>query len=342
MKSTNDWLNNDAAKNKSYYAKRSGSPLEDDVVKALKVNAAGTAFENRIQKISGQRFPDIIAARYYGIEVKSTKEDKWTSTGSSILESTRIQDVERIYMTFGKLGGKNVEFISRPYEECLCDIAVTHMPRYRINMKLVPGETIFDKMGISYDDLRSKKNPIKPVADYYKSRLAPGERLWWADSEEDSTTGAVIKLFKNLSKLDKAVYIAYGCVNFPQVFRGDYDAYVAWMASRSVVHASVRDEFSAGGRIKMKLCNENEVSFPAIFRRVIDYQDIICCLLGKKDSTNIHCTEYEEKKEWKKKISSWGREVAKNTAMARRTQKTNPMSEAITIDALETLFGFEF
>ena len=87
-----------------------------------------------IRLVSAQYFPDIIAEKYYGVEVKSTKENHWTSTGSSIVESTRDKNVENIYMLFGKLGGKTAEFKCRPYEDCLSDIAVTHSPRYLINM----------------------------------------------------------------------------------------------------------------------------------------------------------------------------------------------------------------
>lgn len=57
------------------------------------------------------------------------------------MESTRNKDVERIYMTFGKLGGSPA-FITKPYEDCLSEIVVTHYPRYLINMKLEHGNTI--------------------------------------------------------------------------------------------------------------------------------------------------------------------------------------------------------
>ena len=154
MKRTDQLLTNDAAKRPKYYVTRNGSPLEDDVKAALDECAIGTPFENTIEKISGQKFPDIVAAKLYGVEVKSTKENHWTSTGSSILESSRVADVERIFMTFGKLGGNPIAFRSRPYEECLSGIAVTHMPRYLIDMRLNQGETIFDKMGaVSYTHL---------------------------------------------------------------------------------------------------------------------------------------------------------------------------------------------
>ena len=74
MFQTDRLLNADALKRPKYYATRGGNPLEDDVKEALVESAKGTAFENTIEKISGQRFPDIIAAKYYGVEVKSTKE----------------------------------------------------------------------------------------------------------------------------------------------------------------------------------------------------------------------------------------------------------------------------
>lgn len=147
MSSTDILLNNECKGREKYYSKRNGTDLEEDVYDALSRSAVNTPFENTIQLISGASFPDIVANKYYGVEVKSTIKNQWKSIGSSILESTRNQDVERIYLTFGKLGAP-IEFKSRPYEECLAGISVTHYPRYQINMNLQDGDTIFDKMGI--------------------------------------------------------------------------------------------------------------------------------------------------------------------------------------------------
>ena len=74
MKKTDFLLNEDAKKRPEYYVGRNGNPLEDDVFDALIEGASGTSFEGTIEKISGQRFPDIVAAKYYGVEVKSTKD----------------------------------------------------------------------------------------------------------------------------------------------------------------------------------------------------------------------------------------------------------------------------
>ena len=81
-----------------------------------------------------------------------------------------MEHVDDIYMLFGKLGGKVPEFKCRPYEEVLCDIAVTHSPRYLINMELSENETIFSKMGTTYDEFRTSADSISQVRKYYRER----------------------------------------------------------------------------------------------------------------------------------------------------------------------------
>lgn len=95
--------------------------------------ALGTPFENKIDLVSGQRFPDIVVQGYYGVEVKSSKDKNLITVGGSVNESTRIKDVKKIFLTFGSLI-EPVNFYSRPYEECLSDV-VTHYPRYKIDKK---------------------------------------------------------------------------------------------------------------------------------------------------------------------------------------------------------------
>lgn len=70
-------------------------------------------------------------------------------------------------LVIGKLGGNPPEFRCRPYQEVLSDIAVTHSPRYLINMELQHGETIFDKMNTTYDEFRTTENNIAKVREYY-------------------------------------------------------------------------------------------------------------------------------------------------------------------------------
>lgn len=181
MKKTDVLLNEKAKNEVGYFKDKCGKKLEVEVYNALEYCAIGTEFSGTIKLISGASFPDIIADRYYGVEVKSTEKNHWQSIGSSILESTRNKDVKRIFLTFGKLG-EPTEFLSKSYEDCLSEIVVTHYPRYRIAMQLQEkGEkTIFEKIGVSYDDLRTMDSPVSLVSDYYKKLLKPGQSLWWA------------------------------------------------------------------------------------------------------------------------------------------------------------------
>lgn len=275
MSETNSFLNDWAENEQNYFSNRGGNLLETDVKVALDHCAKGTPFENTIEIISGQHFPDIVAAKLYGVEVKSTKSDHWISTGSSILESTRVPDVKKIYITFGKLGGNPVQFMSRPYEDCLYDIAVTHMPRYLINMELPKGATIFDKMDIPYEELRKMEKPVTPIIRYYRSKLKDGESLWWAGDSVDEPVSSTIRLWKKLTPVEKKACTVYGCVKYTDIFSGNYDQYSLWLTSQGIVNNNVRDQFSAGGKEIMRLSNGDEITVPAIFRRVKEYSTII-------------------------------------------------------------------
>lgn len=279
MANTDLLLNTDAKTRETYYKKRGGKDLEVDVFQAIQRSAMGTSFEGTIELVSGSSFPDIVAHKYYGVEVKSTEKDKWTSIGSSILESTRNADVKRIYLTFGKLGSP-VEFLSRPYEDCLSGIAVTHYPRYQIDMRLGKGETIFDKMGVEYDTLRQMENPVVPVSKYYKSKLKQGESLWWATGSEEETVPATVKLWSAVPKEKKEYYVTTGYTLFPELFNTHstkkYNRYALWLATqKGIVNTNIRDGFSAGGQILMRTTGGIEVKMPAVFGRVLKYKHYI-------------------------------------------------------------------
>lgn len=321
-------LNQDAESRPEYYRGRVGTLLESDVYDALIACSDNTPFKDTIFKISGQKFPDIVVHKFYGVEVKSTKEDKWTSTGSSIIESTRVPDVERIFMTFGKMGGEKIEFISRPYEECLYGIAITHMPRYLINMELKKGETIFDKMSTTYDELRHSDNPISSVSKYYKSTMKKGESLWWTGDSDDEVVSATVRLWKNLTPDEKKQYVIYACVNFPEIFSGDYDEYSLWLSSQGVVDPHIRDQFSAGGQESMQLGNGMTIKFPGVYRRVKTNVDEIAKSLSKnvdKYSNEVQLSSIDEKN---RKIIDW----------CKRVSGFANVDATSSLDALMTLF----
>ena len=279
-----DLLNKDALSREDYYVTRNGRLLEEDVYSAVCQCARGTEFENTIYLVSGASFPDIVINKFYGLEVKSTGKNHWTSIGSSILESTRNESVERIYLTFGKLG-RPVKFLSRPYEECLSGIAVTHYPRYQIDMRLRRGETIFDKIGIPYDSLRLMENPIAPVSKYYKSKLKNGESLWWTANENESVPPTV-KLWTALSASEKESLVIQGYAFFPELFSDSskkYNRYALWLVVRNgVVNTNIRDGFSAGGKINLTV-NEETSTVSATLGRVCKYKDEIKKVINSTD-----------------------------------------------------------
>lgn len=242
--------------------------FETLVFQKMSEEAAGTIFEEEIRLTGAHAFPDIIARNYFGVEVKTTTGDHWVSTGNSVLESSRIEGVEKIYIFFGKLGGKK-DIKYKLYEDCLSDVAVTHSPRYRINMNLDKGHSIFDKMKISYDSLRKDKSPIRLVKNYYRGLLREGEELWWVDPErEDKGVSPIIRSYRNLDKKEKENFIAESMILFPEMFGNStakFERAASYLISEhNAVSANLRDLFSAGGQVKINLAGKM-ILVPQIF-----------------------------------------------------------------------------
>lgn len=302
MHDTDLLLNQEAKRNQEYFVGRGGKKLEEDVYRALVKCAESTAFNGTIKLVSGSSFPDIVANRMFGVEVKSTEKNRWQSIGSSILESTRDQNVERIYMTFGKLG-KPVEFLSKPYEDCLSEIVVTHYPRYRIDMHLQENNepTIFEKMNIDYDELRKMDSPVPVVSKYYKAQLNQGESLWWAADSEQESAPMKARLWSALSHNEKDMCTIKGYVLFPEVLSGGsskkYNRYALWLATtQGIINTNIRDSFSAGGQVEMMTQGNVLVKMPAAFGRIKKFASDIKQFLADVDEPVL-------KEYWKQEIS---------------------------------------
>lgn len=274
LTSTINELNVHAKNSSKKVATLLGRNLEPYVKDVMTSLATGTAFENSIELIGGQKFPDIVAKKYYGIEVKTTTQNHWKTTGNSVLESTRVDNVERIFMLFAKLASP-IEFRCRPYEEVLSEVVVTHSPRYLIDMNLEHGKTIFDKIKVPYDTLRKTENPIRPIVDYYRSKLKPGEELWWMDSENNSKSSSiVIRIWNNLSLKEKQDLKNRAMVYFPELFGNSNDKFgrlAIWLVTReAVVCPNIRDLFTAGGKNDYVIGPVIYHKVPRIFLNVFD------------------------------------------------------------------------
>ena len=301
-----------------------GNKLEPYVGDLMSELAFGTSFQDTIEVIGGQKFPDIVANKFYGIEVKTTTQNHWKTTGNSVLESTRVEDVERIFMLFGKLG-KPIEFKCRAYEECLSEVVVTHSPRYLIDMNLEKGRTIFDKINTPYDTLRQKKNPIKPITDYYKSKLKPGQDLWWIQDTEKAKN-LVISIWNNLSQKEKQELKLKAMVFFPEVFsnRADKFARLAiWLVTEeSIVCPNIRDLFTAGGKDDYSIKNRTYKNIPRIYINLFENIDSLLEILV--NTSAIDLSEYWRKKvSDKTKINDWIHLISESSETVRSVSHLN-------------------
>ncbi|PJC30427.1 hypothetical protein CO051_05785 [Candidatus Roizmanbacteria bacterium CG_4_9_14_0_2_um_filter_39_13] len=265
----------------------------------------GTEFEGTIKRTGVYAFPDIVANGYFGVEVKITSKDHWTSTGNSVLETSRMEDVERIFIMFGKLGGEpDVRY--RLYQECLPEISVTHSPRYRINMDLPKGKSIFDKMGVSYDELRTSGDTIQQIKSYYRKQLKDGEGLWWIDEESESSS-PVIKQFRTLEPENKERFKIDCMILLPELFknRANYERAATYMITEfGAVSTSLRDAFSAGGQQEVLVAREKK-SVSQILSQLHDCASKIASRINEIDEEllkfywQVQSIEADRIRQWK-------------------------------------------
>lgn len=242
--------------------------FETLVYEQMSEAARKTTFDGKVVQTGDYAFPDIIANKFFGVEVKYTTQDHWQSTGNSVLESNRIDGVERIFMFFGKFGG-TVDIKYRLYQECLIEVSVTHSPRYRIDMNLSIGQTIFDKIGVSYNTLRHQKSPIETIKDYYRKQLKDGEELWWIDQDSESkSVSPIIRPFRNLTEEEQTSFIVKCFILFPEMFSNSqtkFERAAAYLiAEHNAISPNLRDIFTAGGKVELSV-NRKKVLIPQIY-----------------------------------------------------------------------------
>lgn len=272
MSLTENYFNQNSASDPKLYKNVSPSDLEVLTLKTLRELSSATPFRaDEIKLVSGHSFPDIVAETFFGVEVKSTKSDKWISTGSSIVESTRNHQVDNIYMFFGKLGGTPPQFRCRPYQDCLSNIAVTHSPRYMIDMTLKDkgGQTIFDKLNVSYNEFYKRDDKIDLVRNYYIDQSLEKEELpWWVgrnNIDDSIDVASKIGLISNCSILERNKLKAQMVVLFPEVINGNYKKAALWLCTcKGLLDLNLRDSFSSGGQWRFMNGEVLAIPLPAI------------------------------------------------------------------------------
>lgn len=323
LESTVNELNNHAKKTGHTLADLTGQKLEPYAAKIMSELAFGTPFEGTIEEIGGQKFPDVIANKYYGVEIKTTTQNHWRSTGNSVLESTRVENVERIFMLFAKLAAP-IEFRSRPYEEVLSEVVVTHSPRYLIDMNLGEGMTIFDKINMPYDTLRKLDNPIRPIVDYYKGLLKPGEELWWMDADSSNkSSNIIIRIWSHLTISERTVLKNKAMAFFPELFGNSPEKFgrlAIWLVtSEAIVCSNVRDLFSAGGKDSYAIGGRTYQKVPRIFKNLLDNLGAIISII--KSTPAIELSEFWETPTTdENKLNDWLELVSENASKIKDAQ----------------------
>ncbi|MDR3208899.1 MAG: hypothetical protein LBT45_03555 [Rickettsiales bacterium] len=226
---------------------------------------APAVFENRVREVlrdlSGysvdfnphpQAFPDVDMGDF-GVEVKFTLNDAWRSVANSVLETNRIESVKKVYLVFGKMGGKP-EVRWGDYEKSVCHVRTSHVPRFEV--ELSTEHPLFELMGVKYDDFRkmSMEDKMRHIRGYARGRLQQGERLWWLEDKENDehTLPIQVRLYTHLPMEEKTRLRAEAVLLCPSVVKpsgakNKYDDAVLYLLTyHGVLCHQARDLFSAG------------------------------------------------------------------------------------------------
>jgi hypothetical protein len=240
-----------------------GSKFEKVVFDTIKMIQSNTKepYGNWIPTlVGGKKFPDIVLQvsdiEKFGVEVKTSKGDDWKTLGGSIMESTRVDDVTHISILFAKLNPFVVRHKS--FECAVSGVAVTHSPRYLIDLDVSPDKTIFKRINSDYDSIWQSEKPFEHFRQYFKDKAAREKTgLWWIDDEvagsPDDLPGIQIQFFSKLPKDRKDYLINKSLILFPGIFSdvADYDEVSIWLVNMGILNNSLRDLYSAGEKVSV-------------------------------------------------------------------------------------------
>lgn len=258
---------------------KTGEDFEQCVFDATEATLTSLGIQATVFYTPGSHvFPDIVVefnhGEKYGIEVKSSTSSSsknWKINGNSVLGSTK-EDVIDTYIVFGKTAIGNQGFRCKRYEDAIANVAVTHSPRYAIDMEIAGNETFFAKSGLTYKQISESDDPIGQITAYFRSQ---GQKAWWLSE----STPAAIRMFSDLSDEEQAELIGYCFAHFPEIFSSSSKKFhrcAMWLVTeRSVVAPSLRDSFTAGGRVDISLYGATYKNVPQIFNNLRTYRKYI-------------------------------------------------------------------
>lgn len=208
-------------------------------------------------------FPDIVVQtpdEKFGIEVKSSQSKNWETLGGSINESTKVMGLSEIFILFGKNIDQHIQVRIKAFSQCVKSVAVTHSPRYLIDMNLEDGADLFSQLNTSYTAVCAADSPFDIFKQYFKDKAKKSNtKFWFLSDEENERTSETfqnleLRFFKQLSFEEQQQLICEAIVLYPEDLFGfthsKYENANLFFLSRNVISNSMRDNFSAGGKIE--------------------------------------------------------------------------------------------
>lgn len=201
-----------------------------------------------------QVFPDIPVGEF-GVEVKVNSSDSWRSVANSVFEGTRHENVEYVYVLFGKMGGTPDVRWGR-YEDSVMHVRTSHVPRFEV--EIGTDRPLFARFGLTYDQFCELPDDgkMRLIREYARGRLKEGEHLWWLEEkpekEQQHSLDLQVRLFMNLEQEEKRRLRAEAAVLCPQIVKPPRakkkyeDAAMFALTYRGVLCPQARDLFSAG------------------------------------------------------------------------------------------------
>ena len=140
-------------------------------------------------------------------------------------------------------------------------------------------------METTYDQLRIDENLVNPIIKYYKSKLKPGDNLWWIDNNtSNSHNNLIIRIWNNLSVQEKFRIKIQALVYFPELFGNRNDKFgklAIWLIMRnSIVCPNLRDIFTAGGKGDFVVDKQLFSQIPRMFLNVFENIDALKKILA--------------------------------------------------------------
>lgn len=233
----------------------------------------------------GHHFPDLeirTSEGTYGVELKSRKKEEWTTNGNSVFESISEKNYDEVYLLFGSLSkeGNRYNVRYKPYWQVTSGIAVTHSPRFKIDMRDIEIESVF-RSSEEYKGLRDKSDEekIQFLQTYLKKNTDKSK--WYIPQETESVKPIQ---FKELDNEVRDQVLAETMVLFPHdlikrfpsgMFRGEYGRSTEYLLEQYFYFTpSLRDSYSAGGTFIY-----NNVEFPQVISRLKSLHDRISIIL---------------------------------------------------------------